>query len=81
MSLTFGNGSISRRPQINIIYLPCLNRQSNSVKCELLSITRFGLAPMSDIDSGTVIEKAVVLLNETNAVLKGEYLLLFNYWY
>jgi len=33
---------------------------------------------VSDIDIGTVIEKAVVLLDEANNVLKGEKLTLIN---
>jgi len=52
--------------------LPGLKCQSNSFKCGLISIKRFGPGAMSEIDIGTVIENVVVLLNEANAVLKGE---------
>ena len=52
--------------------LPGLKCQSNSFKCGLISIKRFGPGAMSEIDIGTVIENVVVLLNEANAMLKGE---------
>jgi len=38
----------------------------------MINVSNYTL--ISDIDIGTVIKEVVVLLNETNAVLKGEQL-------
>ena len=40
--------------------------------CVMINVSNYTL--ISDIDIGTVIKEVVVLLNETNAVLKGEQL-------
>ena len=74
--IIFGNGCTSRRPQIYIyIYIYSwsgLNSQSNSFMCWLISISLFGLGPLRHIAIRVVIEKAIVLLDEANTVLKGE---------
>ena len=63
-------GPWNSMPQICIICLPCLNSQSSSFKCGLYINIHFRTGAPSNIDIGNV-----VLMDESNAVLKGEQLL------